>query len=439
LPQPPLQTTESETLWRRFARLAFFNVLSNVTVPLAGLVDTAMLGRLPDIRFLAGVALATVLFDYVYWSFGFLRMATTGTTAQALGRGDEREAFDILYRSIVVALGIGTTLLLLQTPLRELGFRLLSGASEVESAGRDYFSARIWAAPVTLTNFALLGWYLGREQGAKALAMTVAANLTNVVGDYILILHYDLEARGAAWATVAGQIAMLIVGLLLLPKREPWNRSRVMSRKAMVEMFQLNRDILLRTVALLSAFAVFVNVSSILGTVLLAANTILLRILSFVAYLIDGFAFAIEGIAGHLWGAGRRAQTRQIVRIALTASALCAAILGAIVLAFPRSLLEILTTHEPTLVEAERFTPYLVAVLLLATPAYIFDGLFLGLSNGRLLRNSMIGSFLIGLVPLAIFAHRTEDPHALWIGMALFMLLRTVTLGWVAWKTLRAE
>lgn len=424
---------------RRFARLAFFNVLSNVTVPLAGLVDTAMLGRLPDIRFLAGVALATVLFDYLYWSFGFLRMATTGTTAQALGRGDEQEAFDILYRTTLIAVVLGAVLLLLQVPLRELGFGLLSGSPGVESAGRDYFAARIWAAPVTLANFALLGWFLGREAGGRALTMTIAANLVNIVGDYFLILRFGLEARGAAWATVAGQVAMLAVGLALLPRPRPWRWRRILEREALTATFQLNRDILVRTVALLTAFALFVNVSSILGTVLLAAHSVLLRLLSFAAYLIDGLAFAIEGIAGHLWGAGRRGQTRRVLRIATTTALASASFVGAALLVRPRPILELLTTHVATLDTAERYAPYLVAVLVLAAPAYVYDGLFLGLSRGRLLRDTMLASLAAGLVPFAFVAYRTREAAWLWLGMMAFMALRTLSLGWAARRFLRQE
>jgi len=301
------QTADAgDSLYSDFFRLSFFNVLSNVTVPLAGLVDTAMLGRLPDIRFLAGVALATILFDYIYWSFGFLRMATTGTTAIALGRRNEQEAFEILYRSGTIALSVGALILVFQAPLREIGFALLTGSEGVELAGRDYFSARIWAAPFTLANFVLLGWFLGRAEGGRALVMTIAANVTNIVGDYILILRMGFDARGAGWATAAGQVVMFVVGLALLPRLHAWNWRRILDRDALLATFRMNRDILIRTVLLLSAFALFMNASTVLGTVVLAAHTLLVRLLSFAAYLIDGFAFALEGIAGRLWGAGDR-------------------------------------------------------------------------------------------------------------------------------------
>ncbi len=164
-------------LKQRFFSLALINILSNVTVPLVGLVDTAMLGHLPDIRFLAGVALGSILFDYVYWTFGFLRMGTTGTTAQALGRGENDEVFRVLYRSLVLALAIAGAVLALQWPVRELGFSLISGEAGVEAAGRDYFNARIWGAPATLCNFVMVGWFLGREESRRVLLLTIVANV----------------------------------------------------------------------------------------------------------------------------------------------------------------------------------------------------------------------------------------------------------------------
>ena len=187
------------SLSRRFFRLALINILASVTVPLVGLVDTAMLGHLGDIRFLAGVALASLLFDYVYWTLGFLRMSTTGMTAQAVGRGDHVEVTDVLRRSMLIALALGGAVLALQVPLREIGFALLSGEPGVELAGREYFDARIWGAPAALCGFVMVGWFLGREESRVVLAITLVANLANVLLNYVFIIRLGLAARGAGW------------------------------------------------------------------------------------------------------------------------------------------------------------------------------------------------------------------------------------------------
>lgn len=426
-------SSEPYSLMRRFARLTFLNVLANITVPLASLVDTALLGHLEDLRFLAGVALAAVLFEYVYWSFGFLRMGTTGTTAQGWGKRDLEAVFLTLYRSLVVAVILAMGILVLQWPLRELGFSLLSGAPEVEAAGREYFQARIWAAPAALANFVLLGWFLGREESGAALVMTVVANLANIVCNYVLIVQLDLAAFGAGLGTTISQYLMLGTGLLLgwrRPGRIPWSWSQIADRDAMRSMFRLNRDILLRTVALISAFAVFTNCSALMGTVVLAVNTVLQRLVMLVAYLVDGAAFASESLGGIFGGAGDGVAFRRLVRVAMTWGVLMTLPLLALFLGFPESLIGILTSHPEAIEVAVRYLPWLVPVLVLGAVAYIYDGLYLGLTAGRALRNAMLVSLAVYL-PLAFWAVRRDDNHLLWYSLVVFMLARALTL----WRT----
>ncbi|MHC4429164.1 MAG: MATE family efflux transporter, partial [Planctomycetota bacterium] len=294
-------------LSRRFLRLSLINIAASVTVPLVGLVDTAMLGHLPDIRFLAGVALAALLFDYIYWTLGFLRMSTTGMTAQAVGREDPVEVVNVPRRSLLLALVLGGAVVVLQAPLREVGFALLSGEPGVEQAGREYYDARIWGAPAALCSFVLLGWFLGRAESRYLLVMTVAANLSNILLNYVFIIRLGLAARGAGLASMLSQYVMLAVGWFIYQRRRqpiPWSRAAVLDRSRAAGMFRLNRDILLRTLCLVSSFALFVNSSSMLGTLLLAANSILLRLQALASYLIDGAAFASESLAGILRGQG---------------------------------------------------------------------------------------------------------------------------------------
>ena len=424
---------ESSSLVRRFARLTFLNVLANITVPLASLVDIALLGHLEDLRFLAGVALAAILFEYVYWSFGFLRMGTTGTTAQAWGQGDLNTVFLTLYRSLIVALALAAGILVLQWPLRELGFSMLSGAPEVEAAGREYFNARIWAAPAALSNFVLLGWFLGREESGAALVMTVIANVANIVCNYVLIVHMGLAAWGAGLGTTISQYMMLLTGLWLWyrrPGRIPWNWSQIVDTSAMKSMFQLNRDILLRTVALVSAFAVFTNCSALLGTVVLAANTVLQRLVMLVAYLVDGAAFASESLGGIFGGAADGESFHRLVRVAMICGLLLTVPLLVLFLGAPQWIIGILTSHSEVIEVAVRYLPWLVPVLGIGAVAYIYDGLFLGLTAGRSLRNAMLISFGVFL-PLAIVAVQRQDNHLLWFSLAAFMAARSLTL-WLA-------
>ena len=426
-----LRIAETGDLRRRFARLTLLNIISNITVPLASLVDTALLGHLESIHFLAGVALASIIFEYVYWSFGFLRMGTTGTTAQAVGRGDAGEVFRTLYRSLVLAWLLAGAILILQVPLRELGFLLLGGAPEVEAAGRAYYNARIWAAPATLSNFVFLGWFLGREESGAALAMTAVANLANVALDYLFIVEMNLAAFGAGLGTAISQGLMLVTALVLFRARQgriTWIWPEVWHAPALGKLFRLNRDILVRTVALISAFALFTNFSSLLGTVILAANAVLLRWVTLAAYLIDGAAFATESLTGILLGTGDRAALRRLQRLAMKCGLAFAGPFCALALLHPTGPIRLLTSHPPTIETALTYLPWLAPVLLFGSVAYIYDGLFLGLTAGTALRNAMLISTLGVFLPLAVAALHLTENHLLWASLAAFMLARVLTL-----------
>lgn len=423
----------NSSLEARFFRLTVLNILSNLTVPLVGLVDTAMLGHLADIRFLAGVALAGILFEYVYWTFGFLRMGTTGTTAQAIGRGDRHAAFLVLYRTVFAAGAIALGLLLFQTLLREIGFGFLSGEPGVENAGRAYFNARIWGAPAALINFAFLGWYLGREESHNALLMTVVANLSNILFNYVFIIRLQMAALGAGLASMVSQYLMLLTALAILSRQQPiaaWRWREVLDRGEIGALFRLNTDILIRTLGLITAFAVFINFSSLLGTAVLAANTILFRLQTVAAYLIDGAAFAAESLAGIFRGERNLPALRRLSRLSLLAGEGFAVAFLALFLLSPGTWYGLLTSHEEVISIAASYGLWLLPVLAFGALAYMYDGLFLGLTAGRTLRNSMFVSTLAVFLPAAAFALHLDSNHLLWTSMLLFMIARAGTLWW---------
>lgn len=434
-PPPPGPEERRASLRRRFFRLTGFNILANLTVPLAGLVDTAMLGHLADIRFLAGVALATILFDYLYWSLGFLRMGTTGTTAQALGAGQRREVYRVLYRSLVLALGTAAAVLALQVPLRALGFGLLSGTPEVEAAGIAYFNARIWGAPATLANFALVGWFLGREESGRALAVAAAANLANVGFNYLFIVRLGLAAQGAGLATMVSQYLALAVALLLLQRvgrPVPWRNREVFHRRRLGSLVRLNGDILVRSLLLATSFALFTNFSALLGTAVLAANSILMRLFLLAAYLVDGAAFATESLAGIFRGGRDRLALGRLVRLSMASGFAFAGLALAVFFLFQGPILQVLTSHTDVQALARRYQPWLLPVLIFGAAAFIYDGLFLGLTAGRALRNAMLAATGLVFLPLSLLALHTASAHLLWLAFAAFMLARWATLAWAS-------
>lgn len=419
----------------RFLRLSALNVLASITVPLSSLIDTGMLGHLPEVRFLAGVALASVIFDLLYWSFGFLRMATTGTTAQALGQRDTPEVYRTLLRSLLIAAIAGVAMLALELPIRELGFRLLSGAPAVENAGRAYFRARIWAAPATLANFAFLGWYLGREESGRALLLTATGNLVNVALNYVFIMRWGWAAYGAGLGTALSQYATLVIAVSLLVAHRRRERPaavtrRVFERVQWGHLVRLNRDILVRTFSLVGTFAVFTNLAALMGTVTLAAIGILLRLLEFASFVIDGAAFATESLAGQFAGAGSRDLLRRLLRLAQAFGITTAIGFVAAMALFSKPIVGLLTDQSATLEATRAMTPWLCLTVLAGAPAYILDGYFLGITAGKDLRNAMLLSVSVGFLPLALLAWYRQDPHLLWASMIAFMVMRALTLSW---------
>jgi len=426
----------------RFLRLSVVNILSNLMVPLAGLIDTAFLGHLDDIRYLGGVALGAVLFSYLYWTFGFLRMGTTGTTAQAVGRGDWEAVWLTLLRNGAIALVVGLGILLLQVPIREFGFWLLQAEPEVEAAGKLYYNAQIWGAPAALMDFVLVGWFLGRERGRTVLVMSLVNNGVNVSLNYWFIFQMGLASQGAGAATAISQYSMMLTGLLLLSREWSWSRfwaiaPQLKQSGTLLADFWLNSNIVIRTFSLISTFALFTNFSAAMGTVTLAANTLMLQVVTFSAYFVDGIAFATENFAGLFWGGGKG---DKLVALSQVAGGSCLGLGLAIALtfiSFPETLFGLLTRHDDVLQTVHIYVGWLLPVLGFGSLAYMLDGYFLGLTAGHTLRQSALLSTLVGFLPLGAIASTLQNTHLLWLALSSFMMTRALTLGSQLFATFR--
>lgn len=442
LSDPPFRFTP---LYPSFLRLSAINILSNLMVPLAGIIDIAFLGHLADIRHLAGVSLATVIFNYVYWSFGFLRMGTTGMVAQAVGRDEDIDLWLIGIRNGLLALLLGLGVLLLQVPLREFGFSILSAESSVEGAGRAFFAARVWGAPAVLVNFVVLGWFLGRSHGSKVLVLAIVGNGANVVLDYWMIVQLGWESAGAGLATALSQYAMLIVGLgLIFWERSDFYRIGIQRKTQLFEwtklrhVFSLNADILIRTLALVTAFGVFTNLSAVLGTTILAVNTLMLQVLTLAAHFIDGFAFATESFVGTIYGKGDRHQLMPLLRLSGSLSLVTGLVFAGIFVLMPDVLFGALTIHTDVVEATHEVVLWLLPVIGFGAIAYMLDGYFIGLTQGAVLRNSTVIATLCGFAPMAVLAWWQHDIHLLWLSMAVFMATRGITLGIHVPRTMRS-
>jgi MATE family multidrug resistance protein len=426
----------------RFFRLAIVNILSNLMVPLAGLLSVAFLGHLGEIRHLAGVALSTILFNYVYRTLGFLRMSTTGVTAQAVGREDEEAVLLTGLRNGILALGLGVAILILQYPLRELGFALLSAAPDVKASGQAYFDARILGAPATLLNFVLIGWFLGREQSGKVLVLSAVGNGANILLDYLFITQWGWEGAGAGLATAISQYLMLLIGVIFVCQEVRFKDVRAVAGQlfdlsALKESLALNRDIFIRTFAFLSTFSIFTDLSSAMGTMMLTENALLLQVVTLAAYFIDGLAFATESLAGIFHGKGTNNQLASLVQVAVGTSAILGLSLAFVFVLFPGSLFGLFTNHSEVIDSINRYVSWLLPVLGFGSLAFILDGYFLGLAEGPTIRSAALTATLLGFAPIAIAAWLFHSSHLLWLALSLFMAARVVTLGVQVPRTLK--
>lgn len=424
----------SNSFVKRFGALAIANMLSNLMVPLAGIIDTAFLGHLAGIHHLGGVAIATVIFNLVYWSFGFLRMGTTGLTAQAYGRRDAAEIRLVLLRNCLLAIVLSSIILLLQTPIRELGFGLLETETNVRLSGEAFYNARIWGAPAVLVNYVLLGWFLGCGQGKRVVVLSLVGNGGNILLDYWFIRQLGWASAGAGAATAMSQGMMLIAGIAFVLRdcsmAEIWQlRTRLWHRATFYSTLRLNRDILVRTFSLLMSFALFTNWSSAMGTGVLAANTLLLQVVTLASYLIDGIAFATESFAGQFYGSSNHRQLRALVLGGGSLSIFLGLAMALIFALFPQPLFQIMTQHQSVIDQVKTYVWWLVPTLGFGAIAFLLDGYFLGITAGKWLRNSTILATAGGFLPIGWIAHRLGTPHILWLALVSFMAIRAITLA----------
>ncbi|MEO0321884.1 MAG: MATE family efflux transporter [Myxococcota bacterium] len=429
---------------RRVLAIALPIMLSNVSTPLLGVVDTAVVGRLPGPAPLGAVALGSLIFSFVFWAFGFLRMGTTGLTAQASGAGDAIEVRASLGRALVLALGIGAVIVLLRGPITELALELVHGSPAVETLTRRYVALRIFAAPATLTNFALLGWFIGLGQARTALALQLVLNLSNVVLDGWFVLGLGWGVRGVAAGTLLAEVLAALVGLALAA-RELRRRGgfggratlrRVLDRAGLRRTVAVGGDILLRTLALVFAFAWFTDRGARAGELVLAANAVLLQLVNVAAYFLDGLAFAAETLVGRAVGARSTRLFDAAVRRTTQLAALVALALTLVFALGGTYFVDALTTDPEVRAFARRFLPWAAAGPLAGVWAYQLDGIFIGATRTRALRNAALAAtaiFLAGWWLLRGFGN-----HGLWASLHVHYAARLATLAF-ALPALRAS
>jgi len=424
----------------RVARLALPMTLAHLSTPLLGIADVAVIGRLGHADLLGAISASAVIFDFIFWSFGFLRMGTAGLTAQALGAGDPVEQRATLQRALIAAIMLGLAIIALQAPIAWISLGALGASPEVTEATRLYFDIRIWSAPFALANYALMGAIIGRGRTGLALTLQVAINLGNIALNILLVYGLMLGIRGSAIGTLLAEISGAIIGLIFV-----WRMTghlfagapkAVSDTARLMRMFVINRDIFVRNTALLFAFAFFTSQGARNGDIILAANAILLNLVFIGAFFLDGFATAAEQLCGQSLGARDLKSFREAVRLTGLWSVLFAASLSALALLLGGVFIALLSTDPQVRIAAGHYLIFAASLPLIGTPAYLFDGVFVGATWTRDMRNMMVLSLAVYIA--SFIALRPLGNSGLWLSLHIFLLSRGLTLAW-RYKILSAE
>ncbi len=414
-------------------RLSVPIMLSNLSVPLLGAVDTAVVGHLPEPHHLGAVALGSMVFNFIYWGFGFLRMGTAGLTAQAHGAGHPDEVRAAVARGLMIAGAIALVTVAAQGLIVFAVFDLVEASADVEASARVYVLTRIWGAPAALSIYVILGWFLGLQNTRATLYVQLWMNGLNIVLDVAFVVGLGWGVFGVALATVIAEFAGLALALWLMRDalrriagRLDWDR--VWSRGRIRLTLGLNVDIFVRTVCLVFGFAYFTAEGARLGDVLLAANAVLMNFQLLMAHALDGFANAAQAMVGRAVGAADRAELRAAIRVSSFWAAVTAALFVLVYAVAGAGIVALLTGIEEVRIAAGEYLPWAAAMPALSVAAFQFDGIFLGATLGRQMRNMMIVSVAVYLVLCAVLIPLWGN-HGLWFALAAFMALRGLTLG----------
>lgn len=418
---------------RRVWVIAVPMMLANVSVPLLNAVDTGVMGHQGDAAYIGAVGLGSVIFSFVYWGFGFLRMGTGGFTAQAFGADDRQEMRACFLRAALTALVIAVAIFLLQWPILLLALAALEPSERVAELTTTYFQVRIWAAPATLLMYAITGWLLGVQQARGVMLMQLLLNGLNIALSLFFVLVLEWGIFGVGLATVVAEYVALALGLWLVRRHAErlggiWDLRRSLQRDKLLALFRVNRDIFIRTLCIELAFLLFARQSVQLGDGVLAANQILLRFLEFTAYGLDGFAYAAEALVGSAKGAGSPRDFDLAVRISTFWAGVLAVLLCLLYWVLGGAAIALLTDLQEVRALAGAFLVYAALLPIISVWAFQLDGIFIGTTRTAEMRNAMLLS-LFAYTPLAIWLTELWGNDGLWLALLALMGVRALALA----------
>ena len=423
----------SMKLNKQILDLAVPNIISNITVPLLGMADLALMGHLASQQHIGAIALGTTIFNMIYMVFAFLRMGTSGFTAQAYGAENNTLSILTLSRALFVAISVAVFILIMQFPIEELSFWILDASKDVEELTRSYFNIRVWAAPATISIYAFNGWFIGMQNARIPMFIAVIINILNITLNFIFVYFYDLSSDGVALGTVIAQYLGLTLAIIFLLKKYShflplWKWKEMMQLKAFKLFMRVNGDIFVRTVLLISSLSFFTAISAQISDTILAVNSILFQFFLFYSYFIDGFAYAAEALVGKYLGSREPLMLKRTVKRLFFWGLMVSLPFTVIYFTGNDLILRLLTDQKEVLNNAGPYLVWVALIPLITFPAFLWDGIFIGATASRPMRNTMIISSLFVYLPAYYLLSPIIGNHGLWLALFLFMAARGISL-----------
>ncbi|MDR0790315.1 MAG: MATE family efflux transporter [Bacteroidales bacterium] len=427
---------------KRILSLALPNIITNITVPLLGMVDTAIVGHLDSgggtTDYIGGVAVGSMIFTFIYWNFGFLRMGTSGFTAQAFGAKDFKEAMNILTRACFIALTAAITLIALQYPISLIAESVIEDKNSVIELAMQYFFIRIWAAPATLGMYSLKGWFIGMQDSKTPMFIAILINILNIVFSLWLAIGLDMRVAGVAWGTVIAQYGGLITTFIFLFAKynrlfHLFNFRQSLNKSKMWQFFKVNGDIFLRTLCLICVSTYFTIASSKMPYPLLAVNTLLMQLFSLFSYFMDGFAYAAESLCGRYVGAKDRKNLQKSVKLILLWGLVLSICVMGIYALWSEQILWLLTDQKHVIAVAKDYLVWTLLIPLCGFVAFLYDGILIGMTQSAIMRNAI---FIATALYFGLFFcfKGAIGSNALWIGFLSYLLARSFFMPLFSWK-----
>lgn len=425
---------------KEILRLAIPNIISNLTVPLIGMVDVALMGHLPNSIYIASVALGSVIFSILFMSFGFLRMSTTGFTAQAYGASNHPEISLSLQRALLIAFGIALMILLLQVPIGKIGFFLLEGDAITKEIAREYYNIRIWSAPATLLLYVWMGWFVGMQDTRTPMMISITINLVNIGLSIIFVSYFQLDVKGVALGSlVAEYLGLLLAFLFFINKYKLYKKhsplSTILKKNTLLRFFSINSNLFIRSILLIGSLSYFTSKGASLGNETLAINSIMMQYFFVFSYFMDGFAYAAEALTGKYFGNRNQTLFKQIVSRIFSWGWGLSIVFSLFYLLFHQNLIGLLTDNQRLHEIAGSFTFWMVLIPITTFAAFLWDGIFVGTLSTVAMRNAMLLAGLLVFLPAVLLFLPLYGNHGLWIAFHLFMGSRSMAM-WYFSKTI---